>query len=136
MVRPSILGNIQFCILLHTHRDIAGCARCDIFDGLSSRTTPHTQSVVLCLAGSAVLCLALVLVLLNTHLLVMGFAVWRRDIFPLDVTLRFLQLLLEVVDHPVPYLSEEASAGRHHKQCYVEKLHVGTKEVENDLVIF
>ena len=72
----------------------------------------------------------------SQHLLVMGFAVWCRDIFPLDMTLRSLQLLLKVVDHPVPYLGEEASAGRHHKQCYVDKLHLETRKVENDLEIF
>merc|ERR1711954_152385 len=58
--------------------------------------------VVFSVAGRAVFSLALVLVLLHTHLFVMRFTMRRGDVLPLDVTIGFLQLLLKVI----PYLSK------------------------------
>merc|ERR1711875_62859 len=66
--------------------------------------------VVFRVAGGAVFSLALVLVLLHTHLFVMRFTMRRGDILPLNVTVRFLQLLLKVI----PDLSKEPSAGGYH----------------------
>jgi len=54
---------------------------------------------VFSLAGGVVLGLALVLELLHAHLFIGSFAVGRCDIFPLEMTLWFLELLLEVVPH-------------------------------------
>merc|ERR1719234_924035 len=76
-------------------------------------------SVVLCLATGAVLCLAKVLELLHTNLFVVGFAMWRRDILPFDMTFRFLQLLLKMIFNlgslllqMIPDLGKVPSAGR------------------------
>merc|ERR1719180_777047 len=81
--------------------------------------------VVLSLATGAVFGLAQVLELLHTNLFVMGFAMWRRDILPFDMTFRFLQLLLKMVLNPrtllfkmVLYLGKVPSASRDQETCY------------------
>jgi len=56
-----------------------------------------TLGDVFSLAGGVVLGLALVLVLLHAHLFMGSFAVRRCDIFPLEMTLWLLELLLKVV---------------------------------------
>merc|ERR1719342_2014295 len=75
--------------------------------------------VVFSVAGGAVFSLTLILVLLHTHLFVMRFTMRRGDILPLNVTVRFLQLLLKVI----PDLSKEPSAGGYHKTCHIQELH-------------
>ena len=104
---------------------------------VSSRETmfkTHLR-VVFSVAGGAVFSLALVLVLLHTHLgrkikygyqigfssylFMMRFTMRCGDILPLNVTVRFLQLLLKVI----PDLSKEPSAGGYHKTCHIHKLH-------------
>merc|ERR1719300_690865 len=77
------------------------------------------QLFILSLARRAVFSLALVLVLLHTHLFVVRFTMRRRDILPLNVTVGFLQLLLKVILD----LRKEPSAGGYHKTCHIQELH-------------
>merc|ERR1719153_1848456 len=69
--------------------------------------------VVFSLAGGAVFSLALVLVLLHAHLFMFGLAVRCYHIFPLQMAIRLLELLLEVV----PHSCKKASAGRCKEEC-------------------
>jgi len=75
---------------------------------------------VLSLATGAIFGLAQVLELLYTYLFLMGLTVWRRDILPLNMALRFLQFLLKMIFYlgslllkMFPYLGKVPCADRH-----------------------